>query len=154
MTEKRLEALEPEQQELLNAAEKAMERGWNPRSNFVVGAAIRGKSGKIYTGANVTLSTTGMTACAEVAAFLAANMAGEREFTAIATIVRNDGMSVDAPSGPCGRCRQIIFEFSQMASVEPMLTLYSNTDKSRVIVATIEDYLPSPFLSGRLREKR
>ena len=96
--------------ELLAAARAAREHAHAPFSNFKVGAALRAKSGKIYTGCNVENATYGLTVCAERVAIFKAISEGEplHGFDAIAVIT-------DTPEGkltpPCGACRQIIWEF-------------------------------------------
>jgi len=40
-------------QELIESAKKVREKAYAPFSNFLVGAAVRTKDGKIYTGCNV-----------------------------------------------------------------------------------------------------
>lgn len=41
------------ERELFNAAIKVQKNAYAPYSNFLVGAALRSSSGKIYTGCNV-----------------------------------------------------------------------------------------------------
>lgn len=152
MTELTFTQLTPAQQELLNAAEVAMQNAYNPGSGFVVGAAVRTKSGKIYPGANIKLSATGMVACAETAAFLTANTNGDREFISIAVIARHGDKAVQEPNYPCGRCCQSIHEFSQLAGKEIEM-IYSNTNKDRIVVAPISAFLPMPFVSGIFKDQ-
>ena len=42
-----------EKQELIRMALAAREKAYAPYSNFMVGAALRAKDGRIYTGCNV-----------------------------------------------------------------------------------------------------
>lgn len=152
MIEQTFSQLTSQQQQLLLAAENAMANAYNPGSGFVVGAAVLSKVGQIYPGANIKLSSTGMVACAEVAAFLSANTQGERNFAGVAVIARNGSKSLLEPNFPCGRCAQIIHEFSQLAG-EPIELIYSNTAKDRVAVGPITDFLPHPFVSGVFRDQ-
>jgi cytidine deaminase len=39
--------------DMIEAARRAMERAYAPYSDFPVGAAIRGESGRLYSGCNV-----------------------------------------------------------------------------------------------------
>jgi cytidine deaminase len=71
-----------------------------------VGAALRAKSGRIYTGCNVENATYGLTVCAERVAIFKAISEGERGFEAIAVCTDTDVLTP-----PCGACRQIIWEF-------------------------------------------
>ena len=91
---------------LLKAALAARENAHAPYSNFRVGAALRAKSGQIYTGCNVENSTYGLTVCAERVAIFKAISEGERGFDAIAVVTDTEQLTP-----PCGACRQIIWEF-------------------------------------------
>ena len=72
--------------ELMNVAVKAREMSYSPYSNFRVGAARLGLSGKVYTGCNVENAGYTPTNCAERTALFKAISEGEREFTAIAIV--------------------------------------------------------------------
>ena len=91
---------------LITAAKQARENAHAPFSNFRVGAALRAKSGRIFTGCNVENATLGLTCCAERVATFKAVSEGERGFDAIAVVA-----DTDALTPPCGACRQIIWEF-------------------------------------------
>ncbi len=89
---------------LVQKAVEARARAYAPYSHYPVGAALLGKSGRVYTGCNVENSSFGLTVCAERTAILKAVSEGEREFQAIAVVTSNGG-------SPCGACRQVLFEF-------------------------------------------
>jgi len=91
---------------LIAAATQARENAHAPFSNFRVGAALRAKSGRIYTGCNVENASYGLTCCAERVAIFKAISEGERGFDAIAVVTDTDSLTP-----PCGACRQIIWEF-------------------------------------------
>lgn len=97
---------------LIEAAKAARENAHAPYSNFRVGAALRAKSGQVYTGCNVENSTYGLTVCAERVAIFKAISEGERGFDAIAVVT-----DTDALTPPCGACRQLIWEFCGDAEV-------------------------------------
>ena len=93
-------------EELVEAAKKAFESAYCPYSHFCVGAAVRTKSGKIYTGCNIESASYGLTVCAERVAVWKAVSEGEREFVRVAVVADTEELTP-----PCGVCRQIIWEF-------------------------------------------
>lgn len=96
--------------DLMRLAEAARERAYAPYSDFLVGAALLGKSGKVYLGCNVENVGYSATNCAERTAFFKAISDGEREFQAIAIV---GGKRGEKPGfcAPCGICRQVMAEF-------------------------------------------
>ncbi len=96
--------------ELINKAIAAMDNSYSPYSGFSVGAALLGKSGKVYTGCNIENSAFSPTNCAERTAVFKAVSEGEREFVKIA-IVGGHGAKITNRVLPCGVCRQVLSEF-------------------------------------------
>ena len=96
--------------ELLQCAVEAREMAYAPYSNFRVGAALLGKSGKIYKGCNVENAEYSPTNCAERTALFKAVSEGEREFVSIA-IVGGMYETINDFCAPCGVCRQVLAEF-------------------------------------------
>ena len=95
--------------ELLQTAIQAREFSYAPYSDFRVGAALLGKSGRVYTGCNVENAAYTPTNCAERTAIFKAVSEGEREFSAIAIVGGKDSLS--DMCAPCGVCRQVLAEF-------------------------------------------
>jgi cytidine deaminase len=93
-------------EELVESAKKVREMAYAPFSNFRVGAAVRTKNGKIYTGCNVESASYGLTVCAERIAIWKAVSEGEREFVRVSVVADTEELTP-----PCGVCRQIIWEF-------------------------------------------
>lgn len=91
---------------LIRAALRARQNAFAAYSNFKVGAALRTKSGKIYSGCNVENSTYGLTVCAERVALWKAISEGEREFSAVTVVTASPKFTP-----PCGACRQLLWEF-------------------------------------------
>lgn len=92
--------------ELIESAEKARATAFAPYSNFRVGAAVRTKSGKIYTGCNIESAAYSGTVCAERVAIWKAVSEGEKEFARVAVVADTKELTP-----PCGVCRQILWEF-------------------------------------------
>jgi cytidine deaminase len=97
---------------LVAAARTAREHAHAPYSNFRVGAAVRAKSGRIFTGCNVENATFGLTLCAERVAIFKAISEGERGFDTVAVVADTGKLTP-----PCGSCRQILWEFCGDAEV-------------------------------------
>ena len=75
-----------EKQELIRMALAAREKAYAPYSNFMVGAALRAKDGRIYTGCNVENASFTPTSCAERTALFKAVADGVTEFPDIAVV--------------------------------------------------------------------
>ncbi len=121
-------------QELIKIANEAKEMAYSPFSNFKVGAALLGKSGKVYTGCNVENSTYGATNCAERTAIFKAISEGEREYTKIAIMSSSGDFT-----SPCGICRQVIFEFMEDGEI------ILGNDAGEEKVYTVREMLPEGF---------
>jgi cytidine deaminase len=89
--------------ELYERARAAAERAYAPYSNFLVGAALLDRDGRVWEGVNVENASYPLGVCAERAAIArAVSDAGRRpgDFEAIAIT-----------ASPCGGCRQWLVEF-------------------------------------------
>ncbi len=126
---------------LIEAATKARLQSIAPFSNFLVGAALRTKGGKVYIGCNVESASYGLTVCAERVAIWKALSEGEREFTELAVVADTETLTP-----PCGTCRQIIWEFCKHA------TIVLTNLKGQTEIVSIRELLPrafdARFLSG------
>ena len=122
-------------QELVGLARAAARQAYAPESGFRVGAAIRARSGAVYTGCNVENASFSVSVCAERVALFAAVAAGAREFTGLAVVAGEDGLD-DAP--PCGACRQALVEFSP-----GMMIAYRFGGE--YVARTLSELLPDPF---------
>lgn len=126
--------------ELLNEAKAAKEGAYVPYSHFRVGAALLGKSGTVYRGANVENASYGVTCCAERVALFKAVTSGERAFTAIAVTSDSGDLTF-----PCGICRQALNEF------EPSIEVVSSNKDLEYKKLTLDKLLPHAF-SGKEME--
>jgi len=98
-------ALDP----LLAAARDAARNSYSPYSKFRVGAALQLENGPIVTGTNVENVSYGLTICAEAAAIVRAVAEHGPAIRIRAVAVANLN---NAPSPPCGACRQLLSEFA------------------------------------------
>ena len=92
--------------DLIGAARRAREHADAAFSHFKVGAALEAGDGTVITGCNIENATYGLTICAERVAMFKAISEGHRIFTRIAIVA-----DTEAPTPPCGACRQILWEF-------------------------------------------
>lgn len=97
-------------EKLTELAIKARESAYAPYSGYRVGAALLGKSGKVYLGCNIENASYTPTVCAERVAVFKAVSEGEKEFEAIAVCGGNK-QEIEGGFPPCGVCRQVLREF-------------------------------------------
>ena len=118
-----------EDRELIAAALDVLRR--NADGNYhTVGCALKGKSGKIYTGVNCD-GIHG--SCAEFIAAGAARSAGEKQFD---TIVAVHEKAPNKLFAPCGNCRQMLMEYS------PDVKVILNDDGGKIVKTCVRDLLP------------
>jgi cytidine deaminase len=127
-----------EKQSLIELANEARRRAHAPYSNYRVGAALRTKSGRIFTGVNVENAAYPDSICAERTAVFKAVSEGERDFEIITVVTDNGG-------SPCGSCRQVLAEFG-------LDTIVVLADANGAIVkeTTVGNLLPDAFQSQHL----
>jgi cytidine deaminase len=105
--------------ELLQRADDVAKRAYAPYSNFLVGAAIRTRDGRIFDGTNVENAAYPLGICAEKSALS----------KAVSENVKPGDVEVLAvTASPCGGCRQWFHEFGldrviyRRADGEPTVT--------------------------------
>ena len=121
-----------DREELVRQAIAARERAYAPYSDYPVGAALLGKSGRVYTGCNVENAVYNLGICAERSAVFGGVGTGEREFIAVAVASANGG-------SPCGACRQVLREFGE----DTIVLIADATGTYRE--TTVADLLPDSF---------
>jgi cytidine deaminase len=121
-------------EELISAARAAREHACADFSHFKVGAALEATDGTIITGCNIENATYGLTVCAERVALFKALSDGHRTFRRIVVVA-----PPDAPTPPCGPCRQLLWEFAGDIDVI-LANLHGETGRHRV-----GELLPQPF---------
>jgi cytidine deaminase len=126
---------------LIAAARRAREHAHAEFSKFKVGAALETADGQVITGCNIENATYGLTICAERVAMFKALSEGHRTFARVAVVA-----DTEAPTPPCGACRQILWEFG--GDLEVLLANLSEP-KGR---HRLRDLLPLPFDARLLNE--
>ena len=129
-----------EKRSLVSLANEARRRAYAPYSNYRVGAALRTKSGRIFTGVNVESAAYPTTMCAERVAVFKAVSEGELDFDVIAVVTENGG-------SPCGSCRQVLAEFGLKT-----LVLLADGKENLVKEMTVADLLPEAFTPDKMNK--
>ena len=115
---------------LRTAARQIMAQAYAPYSRFPVGAAALVDDGRIVVGCNVENASYGVGLCAECGLVSALRASGGGRLVAF-TCVGPDG----ALLMPCGRCRQLLWEFGGAALL---------VDTHRGVI-TMAEVLPDAF---------
>lgn len=126
-----------DQQRLREFASAAAANSYSPYSHFRVGAALLLTDGSVVTGCNVENSSYRLTSCAEQAAIARAVSEHGPNIRLRAVAVANLN---DAPSMPCGACRQTLSEFGD----DDVLILYPGEDGANEST-TLGALLPHAF---------
>ena len=88
--------------DLVAQAEEVAKRAYAPYSNYLVGAVVRTKDGRLFEGVNVENAAYPLGVCAEKSAIVAAVSAGYGP---------GDLEAIGTTASPCGGCRQWLHEF-------------------------------------------
>ena len=119
------------------SANEAMQKSYSPYSNFPVGAAALVSDGRIISGCNVENASYGVGLCAECALVSALQMTGGGELVAFTCVDGHGNILM-----PCGRCRQLLNEFSA-----PGMLLETVSG-----IKTMDEVLPDAFGPRQLIE--
>jgi cytidine deaminase len=122
-----------DKQSLIELANEARRRAYAPYSNYRVGAALRTRSGRVFTGVNVENAAYPTSMCAERTAVFKAVSEGELDFEIIAVVTDNGG-------SPCGGCRQVLVEFG----LDTLVVLADGSGKV-IKEMTVRELLPDAF---------
>jgi cytidine deaminase len=128
-----------ERQSLIDLANEARRRAYVPYSKYPVGAALRTKSGRLFTGVNVENAAYPQVMCAERVAVFKAVSEGETEFEVIAVVTNNGG-------SPCGGCRQVLAEFG----LDTIVLIADGEGKLKKTL-TVAELLPEAFTPDHLK---
>ena len=88
--------------ELYGRAVAAADKAYAPYSNYLVGAAVQARDGRVFEGVNVENAAYPLGICAEKAAISRAVADGCRP---------GDLEAIGITASPCGGCRQWLYEF-------------------------------------------
>lgn len=128
-------SIEPEQlDELVAAAREIRERAYAPYSGFRVGAALLA-GGRVFAAVNLENASYPLSACAERNAVAMAVAGGATDVRAVAVVT-----DADAPTPPCGGCRQVLMEFGN-----GMAVIAESADGSVRKLWALADLLPDAF---------
>lgn len=127
-------------EEMIELAVKQLKYAYAPYSGFCVGAVLRTKSGRYYTGCNIENAAYTPTNCAERTAFFKAISEGERTFEAICIVGGKQG-ELTAYTAPCGVCRQVMMEFCNPEDFRIILAMGKEDYK----IYTLKELLPLGF---------
>lgn len=126
---------------LADMARNARNNAYAPYSKFLVGAALLGRSGRVYTGCNVENASFGLTICAERTALVKAVSEGEREFMALALVGNGPEFTY-----PCGACLQVLAEFA------PEIKIISVDGAGQTRSISLRELLPQVFVLSNREE--
>ncbi|MEO6710697.1 MAG: cytidine deaminase [Planctomycetota bacterium] len=121
-------------QDLLRVAFAAAELAHSPYSKVKVGAALVALDGQVFAGCNIENASYSLTICAERVAMVKAISSGATRFTSIAI-----ASNLDAPTMPCGACRQFLSEFA------PELFVVVQGKNGPRVQTWLTELLPHPF---------
>jgi cytidine deaminase len=119
------------------AANEALAWSYSPYSSFPVGAAALVDDGRIVQGANVENASYGVGLCAECGLVSALAASGGGKLVAFSCVDGHGNVLM-----PCGRCRQLLYEFSA-----PGMLLETVSG-----IKTIDEVLPDAFGPRQLAE--
>jgi len=128
-------------QTLIDLAKEARRRAYAPYSNYPVGAALRTRTGHIYTGVNIENAAYPVGICAERVAVFKAISEGEVEFDMISVVTDNGG-------SPCGACRQVLSEFGR-----DTIVLIADGNGKLIKTTSVRELLPEAFGPRNLKAR-
>jgi cytidine deaminase len=126
--------------QLIELANEARRHAYAPYSKYPVGAALRTKTGRVYTGVNVENAAYPTGICAERVAVFKAISEGEHNFEIMALVTDNGG-------SPCGACRQVLSEFGL-----DTIVLIADGKGKLFQETTVGNLLPEAFLPHKVQK--
>jgi cytidine deaminase len=128
--------------DLFEASVLARESAYAPNTGFKVGAALRTRDGKVYTGSNKELTINADHA--EQTALHKALADGQKpeDLMAIAIFGARGEVSdknFDSRTAACGNCRQALFDLN------PQMVLVGSMGRDTMVVTKLSDELPGAY---------
>lgn len=142
--------LTDEENELLAAAEAALENSYAPYSHFRVAAALLMEDGTIITGVNQENAAYPAGLCAErVALYRAGAELPNVKINRMAITFRSDREDTTEGISPCGGCRQVMMEFIHRQN-QSFALIMPLTNDTWLRVLNAEALLPFGFRTKTL----
>ncbi|UII56484.1 cytidine deaminase [Cytobacillus spongiae] len=136
----KVKPLEAQDYQLINEAEKVIERNYRYGRHHI-GAAVRTKSGQIYSAVHVEANVGRITVCGEAMAMGKAISEGEHDFETIVAVAHphhDDEKEKCWVVAPCGMCRELISDYGK--DTEVILTYNGELVKCHVLELLPEKY--------------
>ncbi|MBS9774037.1 MAG: cytidine deaminase [Tenacibaculum sp.] len=135
---------------LMQEAVEARKKAYAPYSKFSVGCAILLDNGKIITGNNQENAAYPSGMCAErVAIWKASSEYPNMVVKKIAITASSSERKVKNPVGPCGACRQTLYEY-EFNQKEPIEIIFMGEIGKVVVTESLISLLPFSFDSSYL----
>lgn len=140
-----MEALTPQDREMMLLAIDQLSVAYAPYSRFQVGAAVRLTNQVLCPGSNQENASYPLCMCGERVALYnaSANYPGVAP-EAIAITIRNEKMPILKPVSPCGACRQVIAEY-EFRYQRPIRLLLKSDGPDIIELASVKELLPLGF---------
>jgi len=135
--------LDETEKRIFNKLSAIIDNSYNPYSKFYVASAVLAEDNKIFYGVNIeTCAYTSI--CAERVAIGNAVTNGYYKFKSIFILAKSDYFRVKTISGPCGVCRQVIYEFSELIKRDIRI-LIADSDLKNILVTSVKKLHPISF---------
>ncbi|SPO06290.1 related to cytidine deaminase [Cephalotrichum gorgonifer] len=132
----------PVDEALIKTATEALEAVLPNSGNHTVTASVRTRAGASFSGANVYSFTGGP--CAELVALGVAAAAGvlAEDITTVVAVKKDAATGEIRVLNPCGRCRQVLFDYNDKLDVIVV-------DGGKIRTASIRKLLPFAYVTAK-----
>jgi cytidine deaminase len=139
----KVRALENKDYELIKEAEKVIEKNYKYGRHHI-GAAVRTKSGKIYSAVHVEANVGRITVCGEAMAIGKAISEGDSEFDTIVAVAHphpHEDIDKCWVVAPCGMCRELISDYGKDTDV---IIPYNG----EIVKCNVMELIPEKYAKG------